>query len=86
MLEVEFPLVTDSHGLIRVLACCRAVVHQKPIGLHFFFLNNDEDVVIMDMKYNKDMFDDMIETATEMLNDSYYNRDVFSHIMSNERH
>lgn len=86
MLEAEFPIVTESHGLVRVLACCRALVHQEVVGLVFYFMEKDEDVVIMDMKYNKQMFDDMVETATDALNDMYYNRDVFSHIMSNQRH
>jgi hypothetical protein len=86
MLEVEFPIVTDSHGLVRVLACCRAIIHQEVIDLHFFFMEKDEDVIIMDMKYNKEMFDDMIETASLALNEMYYNRDVFSHLMSKERH
>ena len=86
MLEIEFPLVIDDDRVVRVLACCKAVVHQEPIGLHFFFLEKDEDVVIMDVKYNKEMFEDMVDTATEAFNDMYYNRDVYSHVMSNQRH
>lgn len=86
MLEVEFPIVTEEFGLVRVLACCTSIVHQEVIGLHFYFLEKDSDVVIFDIKYNKEMFDDMIETATEALNEMYYNRDVFSHIMSNSKH
>jgi hypothetical protein len=86
MLEVEFPLVIAKHGLVRVLAVCKDIVDQKPTNLHFFFLENDEDVVIMDVEYDKTMFEDMVETATEALNEMYYNRDVYSHMMSNQRH
>lgn len=86
MLEVELYENIPDYGLVRVRALCISINDTECEGLHFYFLDRDEDEVLFDIPYSKELFDDLVETATEALTEMYYNKDVYSKITEQTRH
>lgn len=78
MFKVEFPYEIPKYGDCFVVAECRAIVGDEVSGLTLKFL--DKDYNILQIEYDKDLFDELEEVATGCLVDNYYNVDAYSYM------
>lgn len=78
MHKVEFPYELDDKRNVRVIAECKAINGDECTGLTLKFLDYHDELI--EVKYNKDMFDDIEDIATGCLVDNYYNQDAYSYM------
>lgn len=78
MHKVEFPYELDDKRHIRVIAECKSINGDECEGLSLKFLDYHNEMV--DVAYDKDLFDDIEEIATGCLTDNYYNPDTYAYM------
>lgn len=81
MLNVEFPYkLEDGHDWVIVKASCKIIKFGECEDIEFKFLDAQTSEIIMDVTYDRLVFEDIENEAEIELLDAYYNRDVYTHI------